>query len=382
MKKKYFNLSYFFLLLFLAEINSYATPRQPRLIIDGDVTGLPAKYLFLRNAFSKQIIDSAQCENGRFRFDLNIEHFEPILLSLYFINTDKRTILLPLRNDFLSTSDKEYKSTGFYLDTGITLIRGTFNEISKTSPVMNSVSLIGSRIQNEPLFLTQLLDFALIDPRQSPELRQKEIVELKEWISRYPKSHWFMNRVYANKRFYSNSEISSLYDLFDLSVQKSTQGKALFDFANTASLNLNLNELIGKDTSNNSHPLVYKNKPTMIVFWASWCGPCRKEIPYLKKLAQKYSRESMNIQFASVSIDKNEKEWVKAVQHEKMPWLQLLVSENQSTELMKNYHFDAIPFILLIDSSGKEYARFNEGYYDAPNKKLEAKLNSLLKPMQ
>jgi hypothetical protein len=46
---------------------------------------------------------------------------------------------------------------------------------------------------------------------------------------------------------------------------------------------------------------------------------------------------------------------------------------------MKQYRFDAIPFILLVDSSGKEYARFNEGYSESPNEELEAKISTLLK---
>lgn len=359
--------------------DSNAATKESHVIIEGNITELPSKILYLRNAFSKQIIDSSLCQGGRFRFEIKFPDFEPTLVSLFFISDDQRKILLTFRNDFLSNVEKEYKSTGFYLDTGITFIRGNFVAISKTAPTMNPVFLTGSRLQNEPLFLTQLFDFALIDPRQDTPLRNKEIIALKDWIKRYPLSFWFMNRVYANKRFYSSAELVSLYNLFDPAVQNSTQGRALLFFANPIGLvNVNLNELKGKDTLNKTHPLTYEHKPTLIIFWASWCAPCRKEIPYLKTLSEHYGGGGNALQFLSVSIDKDEHAWKNAVRLEKMRWQQLLISENQSTELMKQYRFDAIPFILLIDSHGKEYARFNEGYSGSPNKELEAKISTLL----
>lgn len=371
----------FLILFFLFGIYSNAATKKAHIIIEGNIAGLPAKYMYLRSAFSKQIIDSSICDDGRFRFELKTPDFEPILVSLFFKSDNQRQILLTFRNDFLTNTENEYKTTGFYLDTGITFIHGNFVAISKTAPTMNPVSLTGSRLQNEPLFLTQLLDLALIDPRQDTTLRNKEIITLKGWIKRYPLSFWFMNRVYANKRFYSSYELVKLYDLFDPAVQNSTQGRALLSFANpTGLVNVNLNELKGKDTLNKSHPLTYEHKPTLIIFWASWCVPCRKEIPYLKTLAEQYGGKSGNtLQFLSISIDKDENAWKNTVRVEKMRWQQLLISENQSTELMKQYRFDAIPFILLVDSNGKEYARFNDGYSESPNKELEAKISTLLK---
>lgn len=97
-------------------------------------------------------------------------------------------------------------------------------------------------------------------------------------------------------------------------------------------------------------PKDYRGKTLIIDFWASWCGPCIAEIPHLKKLYENYKDKGLEI--LSVSIDKDSKEWLKAVETIQMPWKQVL-SPNAGAELMSLYQFNMIPFIILIDKDGK-----------------------------
>ncbi|MCX6210831.1 MAG: hypothetical protein NTZ59_15335, partial [Bacteroidetes bacterium] len=184
-----------------------------------------------------------------FHFELIIKEFEPLFVSLFFKSENNKKTLISFRNNFISNNTKEYKTTAFYLDTGTTFINGKFIEISNSGPIMNPVSLIGSKTQNEPFFLTQLIDFALIDPRSDSIFRAKEVETMIGWIKHYPQSFWFMNRVYANKRFFSSAELVKLYNLFDSKVQNSNQGKLLIDFAtNSGQINFNFNQVIVKDS--------------------------------------------------------------------------------------------------------------------------------------
>lgn len=60
----------------------------------------------------------------------------------------------------------------------------------------------------------------------------------------------------------------------------------------------------------------------MIDFWASWCGPCRREIPNLKKIYEAYVDKGLEI--ISISIDKEDKAWQKALDEEQLPWPNLI----------------------------------------------------------
>lgn len=92
----------------------------------------------------------------------------------------------------------------------------------------------------------------------------------------------------------------------------------------------------------------------MIDFWASWCGPCRKEIPNLKKIYDEF--KDQGVEFLSVSIDRNAQDWEKAVVAEQMPWKQVLAPK-AGEEAMQEYQFRGIPFIVLLDKDGKFIAK-------------------------
>lgn len=101
-----------------------------------------------------------------------------------------------------------------------------------------------------------------------------------------------------------------------------------------------------------------KGKITLIDFWASWCGPCRKEIPHVKKYYEEYKNKG--IQFVSVSIDAKKDAWTKALKEEQMPWLQGWTPDSGKT-VLKTYQFNGIPFLILLDKKGNIYRKHLRG---------------------
>lgn len=116
-------------------------------------------------------------------------------------------------------------------------------------------------------------------------------------------------------------------------------------------------------------PQNFRGKYLLIDFWASWCGPCRGEIPHLKKYYELF--KDKNVEFLSVSIDSKDSDWKKALEQEKMPWPQVL-APNAGKEITKLYQFSGIPHIILLDKEGKIVAKQLRG--EAIKKTIEEKL--------
>lgn len=92
----------------------------------------------------------------------------------------------------------------------------------------------------------------------------------------------------------------------------------------------------------------FKGKYVYIDCWATWCGPCKAELPYLKKLEEKY--KDRNIVFVSISSDKDVEAWKKMVTMDKLGGVQLNIGTDRSFHAAMK--INAIPRFMLIDPEG------------------------------
>lgn len=93
----------------------------------------------------------------------------------------------------------------------------------------------------------------------------------------------------------------------------------------------------------------FRGRYVYIDMWATWCAPCRRELPYLKSLADKF--KDAQISFVGLSIDSDKEKWADMVNNDEMPGVQLYLGTGSSFQ--KNYGIDAIPRFILIDKSGR-----------------------------
>lgn len=96
-----------------------------------------------------------------------------------------------------------------------------------------------------------------------------------------------------------------------------------------------------------------KGQNVYIDFWATWCAPCKKEFPHLKKLKEKY--EGSNIVFVGISLDKESKKeaWRKMVEEEGLSGIQLFADNSFDSAFAEAFQVSAIPRFILIDKKGK-----------------------------
>lgn len=83
--------------------------------------------------------------------------------------------------------------------------------------------------------------------------------------------------------------------------------------------------------------------------WATWCGPCRGELPHLKELEHQF--KGKNVHFVSISCDQDKAAWEKMVKEEKLEGIQLHTGGDQN--FMNAYMINGIPRFILIDREGK-----------------------------
>ncbi|WP_290121287.1 TlpA disulfide reductase family protein [uncultured Duncaniella sp.] len=110
-----------------------------------------------------------------------------------------------------------------------------------------------------------------------------------------------------------------------------------------------------------------KDKKYVILdFWASWCGPCRREIPNLKKIYSDFADKGFDI--ISVSIDKEEKPWINAVENEGLKWVNIRDIDHSIAD---KYKVSAVPTMYIVDSEGRLVAENLRG------EELAAKIKEL-----
>ena len=90
----------------------------------------------------------------------------------------------------------------------------------------------------------------------------------------------------------------------------------------------------------------------LVDFWASWCRPCRQLLPVLKELYTSY-HPSGKLEILGVSLDRDEAEWLKALEEEELPWTQIRDQREEPYNPGDVYGITAIPTTLLIDREGK-----------------------------
>jgi thiol-disulfide isomerase/thioredoxin len=111
-------------------------------------------------------------------------------------------------------------------------------------------------------------------------------------------------------------------------------------------------------------------KVTIVDFWASWCGPCRKENPNVVAIYKELHSKGLNI--VGVSLDKEAKAWKEAIAKDNLSWTQVSNLKFWEEPIAAQYGVQSIPATFILDATGKVVAQ------DLRGDELRAKILELL----
>ena len=96
---------------------------------------------------------------------------------------------------------------------------------------------------------------------------------------------------------------------------------------------------------------IQKNKITVIDFWASWCGPCRQEMPFMIELYNQYKDKGLGI--VGISLDQDHDAWVTTTAKLGITWPQMSDLQGWDNAAAKQFNVTSIPHTIVVDQSGK-----------------------------
>lgn len=156
------------------------------------------------------------------------------------------------------------------------------------------------------------------------------LLEIEKYLEKY-------QSIYGNDQFVQNYNKNYLVNI-----------RKIYNSSNTLNLIDERNTIVEFQKLLES----LKGYVVYIDFWASWCSPCRKNMPYSHELQSKFKDEK--VAFVYISIDKSKKDWIDASKVEDLdhhPYNYLLLNQEKA-ELIKELNIDAIPRYLIYDTNG------------------------------
>ena len=100
---------------------------------------------------------------------------------------------------------------------------------------------------------------------------------------------------------------------------------------------------------------ICKGKFTYIDVWATWCGPCKMEIPFMEKLVERFKGND-KVMFISISVDENVEAWKKMIEKDKPQWAQYNIHGKTNQQFSADWGITGIPRFIMIDKDGNIFA--------------------------
>ena len=323
-----------FLLIIAIVATSCTQKEEKNILLSGSVEGVETGIVYLQKFRNKSfyVIDSSEIVNGEFSFSKDVE-----LPEIYGLSLDTT------RSSFLIFLD----------ENPATVVLDSANYYRNTK-------VEGSDLHD--LFV---------------EYSSEGDIEIDSFIKKHPSSLVSAYALYRNYSYrLSPEEIRSNIDLLDPSLKNTPYVQVLEELIptlETVAVGNKAPNFIANDPDGNAvefYDHIGKSKYLLLDFWASWCGPCRRENPNIVKAYQEYKDKGFDIY--GVSLDSSKSGWISAIEKDGLTWTNVSDLLLWDSEPAKLYGVRAIPSNFLIDENGVIVAKNVKG------EELHKTLNDLL----
>lgn len=343
-----------------------------------DSTTIELAYYSMINNKWQRTIDSAIVIDGKFRFEGEIE--ELTAAQLYFPdNAAARIYMEPTKMELWIDRNAPYAYK----------LSGTKVEVENRDLRKYTGPLDKNIFQNLTSTLNEIKQYNLLKENAPDRDSLKNVINnhlaeiniyrgakdsvLYNFISQHPSYQIAPDLLYLllEQGTFDVDTIKPIYNILPTPIKNSLTGKFTADKIKEEENKKNSSvggiapDFTRESSSGKSIRLSdFRNKNYVLLdFWASWCIPCLKEIPNVKKLYGKY--QSKGLEVIGVSLDDDKSRWLEAVKKQNLnEWPQILSKEqedqsvSEKDDLSEIYNFDGIPFYVLIDKNGKVIERW------------------------